>query len=43
MKNKNINLKKYLSTPHKIITSKEALKDVIPVKWDDIKKKRKNN
>ena len=25
------------------ITASEALKDVIPIKWDNVKKERKNN
>ncbi len=35
--------KGFFNASQKIITTKEALKDVIPIKWDNIKKKRKNN
>ena len=35
--------KEIFNVPQKIITTKEALKDVIPIKWDKVKKERKNN
>lgn len=41
-KKKNIIPKNFFNVPRKIITSKEALKDVIPVNWNDISKSRKN-
>ena len=31
--------KGFFNASQKIITTKEALKDVIPIKWDNIKKK----
>ena len=40
---KNIIPKNFFSFPRKIITSKEALKDIIQVDWNEILKSRKNN
>ena len=40
---KNIIPKGFFSLPRKIISTKEALKDVIPVNWDDVLKGRKDN
>ncbi len=42
-KKKTIIPKGFFDVSQKIITTKEALKDVVPIKWDDIKKERKNN
>jgi len=35
--------KGFFSQIRNVITSKEALKDVIPVKWNEILKNRKDN
>ena len=40
---KNIIPKNFFDIPRKIITSKKALKDVIPVNWNDISKSKRNN
>ncbi len=40
---KSIIPKNFFNIPRKIITSNEALKDVIPVDWNDILKSRKSN
>ena len=42
-KKKTVIPKEIFNVPQKIITTKEALKDVIPIKWDNVKKERKNN
>ena len=42
-KKKMVLPKGFFNVSRKIITTKEALKDVIPIKWDNIKKERKNN
>ena len=42
-KKKPILPKDFFSTVRNIITSKEALKDVIPVEWNDALKDRKEN
>ena len=42
-KKKTIIPKGFFNVSQKIITTKEALKDVIPIKWDNVKKERKNN
>ena len=41
-KKKNIIPKNFFNVPRKIITSKEALKDVVPIKWsNEVKSKKK--
>ncbi len=40
---KEIIPKGFFNVSQKIITTKEALKDVIPVKWDKAKMERKSN
>lgn len=40
---KNIIPEGFFSQPRKTISTKEALKDVIPVNWDYALKDRKNN
>ena len=40
---KTIIPKGFFSKPQNIITTEEALKDVIPVNWVEVKKKRKSN
>lgn len=42
-KKKPILPKDFFSTVRNIITSKEALKDVIPVEWNEALKDRKEN
>ena len=43
MEKKEIIPKGFFSTVRNIITTKEALKDVIPVNWDETLKGRKNS
>ena len=42
-KRKNIMPKNFFNTERKIISTKEALKDVTAVNWNKILKNRKNN
>ena len=43
MEKKNIIPKGFFSTVRNIITTKEALKDVTPINWDEALKDGKNN
>ena len=40
---KNIIPEGFFSQPRKTISTKEALKDVIPVNWNEVLKNRKDN
>ncbi len=42
-KKNNIIPKNFFNVPRKVTTSKEALKDVIPVNWNEVLKSRKSN
>jgi len=42
-KKKSVIPKGFFNAPRKIVTSNEALKDVIPVNWNQVLKSRKEN
>lgn len=42
-KNKKIIPKGFFSQPRPTISSKEALKEIVPMNWDKVTKERKDN